>query len=451
MIRRAVSLFSNCGAGDLGYRDAGFRFEVLAEIDVRRLEVAALNHPEASTVPGDLRETWPVVVRKYRAAAGDEVPWLLAACPPCQGVSSARGRRGSGDDPDAGSRDRRNLLVVPIAQIAKTLRPRVVVVENVPAFFSRLVRHPDTQQGISAAHLLVELLAEDYVMFPLLTDLAHYGVPQTRRRAFMTFVRRSEPGFAMLTSRDCAPYPRPTHVRPERQRRLWLRATLKRFNLPKLDASTPTKARAPRYPLHVVPVWADRRYAIIAAIPSGSGGSAWETSRCEMCGPVTAGRKIATCPRCKGPLLRPVVKSGNGRWRLVRGFASSYRRMRPDMPAATITTASGHIGSDLTVHPFENRLLSPLECARLQTFPGRFQWGRSLVTWGHTFVRDMIGEAVPPHFTERHGRAILKMLALRPKHLLADRDRSVARARRWFTGNPGLAAATLGRKRRRPL
>lgn len=30
---RAVSLFSNCGAGDVGYRDAGFRFDVMAELD----------------------------------------------------------------------------------------------------------------------------------------------------------------------------------------------------------------------------------------------------------------------------------------------------------------------------------------------------------------------------------------------------------------------------------
>ena len=46
-----------CGAGDLGYAQAGFRFDVLAEIDKRRLPVAALNHPAAATVLGDLRKT----------------------------------------------------------------------------------------------------------------------------------------------------------------------------------------------------------------------------------------------------------------------------------------------------------------------------------------------------------------------------------------------------------
>ena len=41
------------------------------------------------------------------------------------------------NDPDAGSRDGRNLLVLPIAEVAKELQPTFVVVENVPAFLRR--------------------------------------------------------------------------------------------------------------------------------------------------------------------------------------------------------------------------------------------------------------------------------------------------------------------------
>ncbi|MGI8624579.1 MAG: DNA cytosine methyltransferase, partial [Solirubrobacteraceae bacterium] len=137
----AVSLFSNCGAGDLGYARAGFSFEVLAELDARRLEVAGLNLPGAGLVDGDLRDTWPKVVREYHSRRGQEPPALLAACPPCQGMSTARGGRGSEEDADAGSRDHRNLLVEVIAEVARELAPRVIVVGNVPAFFRRSVRH----------------------------------------------------------------------------------------------------------------------------------------------------------------------------------------------------------------------------------------------------------------------------------------------------------------------
>src|SRR5947209_5610592 len=110
----AISLFSNCGAGDLGYAKAGFNFEVMAELDPRRLEVCLLNHRSAVGVPGDLRRTWQDVVATYRLRVGNRVPTLMAACPPCQGLSSARGNRGRADDPDSGCKDERNLLVTVI-------------------------------------------------------------------------------------------------------------------------------------------------------------------------------------------------------------------------------------------------------------------------------------------------------------------------------------------------
>ena len=181
----AVSLFTNCGAGDVGFARAGFGFEVLAEIDRHRLAVAALNLPGASLIPGDLRETWPDVVAAYRDRRDQEPLALLAACPPCQGLSTANARRGMGQDADSGSQDARNLLVVPIAEVAIALAPRIIVVENVRAFLTRKVRHPHTQEAVSAAVLLISLLKEEYVAFPLVSDLADYGVPQTRVRSFI--------------------------------------------------------------------------------------------------------------------------------------------------------------------------------------------------------------------------------------------------------------------------
>jgi len=103
--------------------------------------------------------------------------------------------------------------------------------------------------------------------------------------------------------------------------------------------------------------------------------------------------------------------------------------MKSNQPAATVTTASGHIGSDYTIHPFENRVLSSLECALLQTFPHDFKWGEALDKWGHTNVRDMIGEAVPPLFTRQHGRVLTALLANRAmRSLLPANDIRVKRA-----------------------
>lgn len=411
-IHHAISLFSNCGAGDVGYAQAGFRFDVMAELDPRRLEVCLLNHPHAVGVPGDLRETWGQVVEMYRKQSKRLRPSLLAACPPCQGMSTARSDRGIESDPDAGMKDDRNLLVTVIANVAKELRPRIIVVENVQAFLTRQVRHPVTNSPISAARLLVDELAESYAIFPILADLCHFGVPQTRKRTFLTFIDRHESALKNLQRQSRIPYPSPSHETMGKQTAISLKDALKAMKLPSLDARAAEFATADIYGgLHSVPVWLDRRYPMVAAIPRHSGRSAWQNNICENCGDVEVTDEDVLCPTCRNPLLRPIVADGKGGYRLITGFrTSTYSRMHSDRPAATITTASGHIGSNKTIHPFENRLLSTLECALLQTLPRSFKWGDALKKWGHTNVREMIGEAVPPLFTEKHGKVLRRLL-----------------------------------------
>lgn len=409
---RAVSLFSNCGAGDVGYRKAGFSFEVMAELDPHRLEVCLRNHPEAEGVPGDLRETWRKVVRAYRKRAGATRPSLLCACPPCQGMSSARSGKGRHDDPEAGSKDERNLLVTVVAKVALELMPSLIVVENVPAFLTRKVHHPKDEKPVSAANYLISALSDDYVAFPMVADLADFGIPQSRNRAFVTFVRKDVPGLKELVRLGRAPFPRPTHVADVGNARpVTLARALESFELPELDAATPETARAEGYAgFHAVPVWDERTYAMVSAIPSGSGLSAWDNDDCMRCGQVETTESDVLCPKCGTALLKPIVKEEDGTLRLVKGFKSSYRRMHMDRPASTVTTASGHIGSDYTIHPTQNRVLSMLECALLQTFPRSFKWGDALKKMGHTNIREMIGEAVPPAFTQLHGRVLRGLL-----------------------------------------
>lgn len=408
---KAVSLFSNCGAGDVGFAAAGFRFRVVSELVGKRLEVAKLNHPDAVAVSGDLRRTWPLVVDSFREAHGSEPPVLLSGCPPCQGMSSARGDRGKESDPDAGSRDGRNLLVLPIAEVAKELRPMFIVVENVPAFLRRRVWDPYGAIPRSAAKILCDRLEADYRIYAAVVDLCEFGIPQHRSRAFLTLVRKDTAALGVLRRTGRAPFPAPTHGGPDSPDFVTIDDALRESGLPALDAGSVETARSDGQPMHQVPVWLDRRYEMVSAIPPGSGASAWETDHCGRCDMTGIDAAEAVCPRCHSPTLRPTVQNPDGSWRLVKGFRnSSYRRMDPARPAATITTASGHIGSDRTIHPWENRVLSPAECAWLQTFPSAFQWGESMDNWGHTGVRQMIGEAVPPQFTTLHG-GVLAALA----------------------------------------
>ena len=442
MTLRAVSLFTNCGAGDIGYKRAGFAFEVLAELVPHRLEVAKLNHPRATGIPGDLRETLPRVIESWRESRGEERPSLLAACPPCQGMSTARGDRGSHLDAEAGSKDPRNLLVQVVVEAAVTLNPRLIVVENVPAFLTRRVLHPKTGLPVSAAVMLVEQLT-DYRAFPLVTDLAAHGVPQTRKRSFLTLVHKDEPALEVLDVHALVPYPHPTHSDAP----ITLDEALKAMQLPELDAASSDTSTDPKRPLHFVPIWDERRYQMIAAIRPGSGSSAWTNDTCTACGRHVCDLDATTCPSCGQLLPRPLLEQDDGTVRFITGFRrSSYARMHPKQPAATITTASGRVGSDRTIHPWQTRVLSPLECQLLQTFPLEFRWGDTLAEFGHTHLRAMIGEAVPPHFTAQHGRVLAALLdGRRPYLCMGSQDPGAQKGVRTLRSAGDAVAVEAGR------
>jgi DNA (cytosine-5)-methyltransferase 1 len=188
-----------------------------------------------------------------------------------------------------------------------------------------------------------------------------------------------------------------------------------------------------------LPVWDQRRYDMVAGIRSGSGGSAWANAICTACGKTTADADAMNCFACGEILPRPLVREADGSIRFITGFRrSSYARMYPGRPAATITTASGRIGSDRTIHPWQTRVLSPLECQFLQTFPAGFKWGDTLARFGHTHIRAMIGEAVPPHFTAQHGRVLSSLLSgRRPYRFMSSSDSRVEKGERMLSSARG--------------
>ncbi len=315
-------------------------------------------------------------------------------------MSSARSYRREGKEFDAD--DDRNLLASVVASVALALLPRVIVLENVPQFLTRVVKK-DESGSVTAPQLLVEKLGHLYQCFAITTDLADYGVPQRRRRTFVTLVHKEEPALAALAEIGAVPFP--TVTRSE-ERRVFSSVTQGLAPLScTVDGATSDD------PLHCVPIWKDRQRRMVEATPS-EGGSAWLNQACESgCHLSDVPAEAAVCPSCGEPMLRPVVRDKKtGEVRLVRGFQTSYSRQRSSEPSATITTASGHVGSDVTLHPTEHRVLSVRECARLQTIDDEFKWGDALTHWGVGKVREMIGEAIPPHFTKQHGEVLKAIL-----------------------------------------
>ena len=187
-----------------------------------------------------------------------------------------------------------------------------------------------------------------------------------------------------------------------------------------------------KHPLHFVPHYKGDKYIRVRDIPKYSGRSAYENDICPSCGQTGVPLESVTCVDCGGLMSnRPYVRDGEA-FRLIRGFRSSYRRMLPDEPAPTITTATSHVGSDFKIHPWENRVLSILECSDLQTIPRFFDWSPALETGHKHEVRRAIGECFPPYFTYLHGSVLRQLLNGRmfPEQKLARSVDSPARRSR---------------------
>lgn len=420
----AVSLFSGGGLSDAGYLAAGYTLVVQAELESKRAAIGKANFPDSEWVIGDVRRRVDQIVKAYRDRESRPLD-LLVATPPCQGLSSSNPSRGKRASKEARKHARKNALLLRIIQVARRLKPRVIVAENVRQILTHAVYWNGTKRTV--VDVLKRELA-DYEFWHMPIDVADYGVPQSRTRAVIVGIRKTEMCVPALLKAQVAPIPAPTHCDGGGDNyknwvsvRKWCEARA----YPSLDASEESKATSDD-PLHNVPWYDAERYRLIADIPKHSGRSAYDNDTCPNCRRKVRPTDKAKCSHCKGVLWNRPIKRGRGRPRLIKGFQSSYRRMRSDRPAATITTNSSHVGSDWKIHPYENRVLSARECADLQTVPRWYRWHTALEGRQKYLVRNLIGEALPPYFTFLHGRVLASLLktgSVRRKALVTPHDR----------------------------
>lgn len=153
------SLFAGIGGFDLGFEAAGFRTEWQVEIhDVCRA-VLADRFPHARQY-ADVRTCLPNLTPVDVIVGGF----------PCQDVSTM-GRR-------AGLAGERSGLFFAAVQIVTALRPRYIVLENVPGLVS-------SNDGRDLQTVIETLAQCGYVGFWRVLDSSYFGVPTKRRRVFM--------------------------------------------------------------------------------------------------------------------------------------------------------------------------------------------------------------------------------------------------------------------------
>lgn len=166
---RAIDLFSGCGGLSLGLKEAGFSVAAAVEIDRKAQETYRLNHPAVRLYALDIRELDPLVVLCDAGLKPGELD-LLAGCPPCQGFSRLRTR-----NQRTSVKDERNNLVADFLRFVATMKPKTVMLENVPAL----------AKDVRFLRMRHELHALGYETVVHVLDAADYAVPQRRKRLIM--------------------------------------------------------------------------------------------------------------------------------------------------------------------------------------------------------------------------------------------------------------------------
>lgn len=303
----AIDLFSGCGGLSRGLKDAGFKVLAAIEIEDKARETYALNHSDVSLIGADIRHVSAAQLLRDCSLKRGQLD-LMAGCPPCQGFSSLRSRNGHTTESDP-----RNDLVDEFARLALRLRPKLVMMENVPALAHY---HKFTE-------FVKKLKHDGYEVAVAVLDVSSFGVPQRRKRLMLSASRVGSPQLASGVAF-----------------RMTVRAAI--GNLKKAGESDD--------PLHDYP--AGRRtarvQAMIAAIPK-DGGS-----------------RHSLPPNMK---LRCHEKTS--------GFNDVYGRMKWDDVSPTITSGCGNPSKGRFIHPIEDRPITLREAALLQGFPMDYQFNVS--------------------------------------------------------------------------
>jgi len=177
---KAIDLFSGCGGLTLGLKQAGFRVIGAVEINSLAVETYKVNHKRVHVWEKDICNLSIAEVKRKLNLKPGELD-LLAGCPPCQGFSTMTTLNGkyTSDDP-------RNDLVFQFLRFVRGLRPKAIMMENVPAL----------AKDRRMTEMLAQLESLGYKCTTDILNAQHYGVPQRRRRFILLAGRREKISFA---------------------------------------------------------------------------------------------------------------------------------------------------------------------------------------------------------------------------------------------------------------
>lgn len=416
--RKALSLFSSAGIGELGLKANNIKIIGSSELLEDRHALYQSNFPETRCFLGDIWSRQDEIVEYATHVSGEDELFLIYATPPCQGMSSnGRGRLAHGVR--TGSRsaiDERNRLIIPTMEIIQRLRPHWVLLENVPGMRNTVIENSDGV-NVNIMEHIEQVLGDEYVGRGEVVCCSEYGVPQLRKRLITIYTR--DPSGIDYFKRNGNSF----FSTADRKPLMTLREAI--GHLPPLEAKRGFESAANYNPLHFVPIIKDEKRWWITNTPEGN--TAYNN---QCCNPncLSQSNPLHTdlfednrwqsnkntplyCVDCGELLPRPsMIDKNTGERRLIKGFHSAYRRMSWDEPARALTKNFIYEASDNKIHPSQNRVLSLLEALIIQTidrydYSFHFDGERISVK----LFAEVIGESVPPALIDMLCKKFMKL------------------------------------------
>ena len=343
-----IDLFSGCGGLSFGFEQAGFECLIGVDIEQSALNTFAHNHKHAKALNLDLSDD--LSIEKIIEKIGDRKIEIIVAGPPCQGFSLT-GKRDEND--------KRNKLFYSVFKLAEQIKPKYIVIENVPGIKT-------LYEGRARNAIISEFERLGYSNSEKLLYAPDYGVPQIRKRMF----------FVGILNGEKFEFPTPTNTKEN-----YVTCEQAIGDLPSLEFSLGNtvseyeceaiseyqklmRKNSTKLLNHVGTRHTDHVISVIKQVPEGGNNK---------------------------DLPKGVGNS--------RKFNEAWTRYHSKKPSKTIDT--GHRNH---FHYKWNRIPTARENARLQSFPDNFEF-----LGNKTQQYRQIGNAVPPLLGYAIGKKILEM------------------------------------------
>lgn len=390
-----------CGAGGLSHGFAQAGFSVLAGIDSDKdsLMTFQTNHPESHTIEADIQELSPEKLEKYLDIQPGVLDCIVGG-PPCQGFSKNRAYRHQNgtfvDDP-------RNHLYWHFFEFVEYFQPKAVLMENVPEILTKSNGH--------FRDMVFEKFNElKYSVQDAVIDASKFGVPQKRRRAFFMAVRGLNQKVVFpkeTTLSGNGPGRRtPNSVDDDNSRQ---NARCHTNPLPFCESlSIGPSVWDAISDLHGLYASDFHGFSDYATIPQTN----YQIQRREEDAEKVTNHFPWKLSERQLQRIR-LLKEGQGQLHLPKelqtknGYGSAYRRLQSNAQALTITTWMFHPGSGMFTHPFEDRVITIREAARLQSFQDSFVFcGRY-----HAQCKQ-VGNSVAPLVAKSLAKSLLNLIGM---------------------------------------